>query len=73
MMATEKMFIQLVMSEMANLIGEGKQLRFAFAPGTETHRQLCTLAAQKNVEPRTIVEAAVRTFYVAYMLGSKNE
>lgn len=72
-MASEQMFVQIVMGEMANLIGQEKQLRFAFAPGTETHRQLCILAAQKNVDPRTIIEAAVRTFYVAYMIGSKNE
>lgn len=72
-MATEAQFIQMVMQEMAALIGQEKQLRFAFAPGTETHRMLCILAAQKNVEPRQIIESAVRTFYVAYMIGSKNE
>lgn len=69
----EKTFVQLVMSEMASLIGDSKQFRFAFAPGTETHRQISVLSAQKGVEPRVIVEVAVRTFYVAYMLGSKNE
>lgn len=72
-MESEKKFVQLVMNEMAGLISDADQIRVAFSPGTDSHRMISTLAAQKGVDPRKIIEAAIRTFYVAWMIGAKNE
>jgi hypothetical protein len=67
MQDTEAQFVRMVMRELAHMASDQKPIRLSWNAGTETHRQLLILSAQKQVEPRTIVEAAVRVFFTAWM------
>lgn len=66
---SDKIYHQMVMSALANLVTEAKQIRVSFNPGTPTHRQLSILSSQKAVDPRTIIEVAVDAFFTVAMVG----
>lgn len=64
---SEHIYTQLVLSELAGMVQEEKAIRVSFSPGSDTHRSLTTLARQRGVSERDIIEAAVRVFFVAFM------
>lgn len=67
MATTEDIYRQMVINELKHLVTDAKPIRVSFAPGTDAHRQISMMAAANSVPERSIIESALRVFFVAWM------
>jgi hypothetical protein len=63
---------ELVLPELAKFLKEADPIRLMFSPGTDTYFYISTVANQKGISEREVVQVATKLLFLA-LIGEGNE